>query len=106
MVKNKIIKEELVLALLRIVLGVIFLWAFLDKLFGLGFSTSADKSWLAGGSPTFGFLKLATHGPLASLYQNIAGNPLVDLAFMLALLFIGLSLILGIWTKLAGYSGT
>ena len=41
-------KQEYILGLLRISIGLIFLWAFFDKLFGLGFATSFDKSWLAG----------------------------------------------------------
>ena len=86
-------------------MGWMMLWAFLDKLFGLGFSTAAEKSWLQGGSPTFGFLKAATAGPFAAFYQSIAGNPLVDWLFMLGLLLIGTALILGIGMKIAGYSG-
>ena len=34
-------------AALRILVGSIFLWSFFDKLFGLGFNTAADASWLA-----------------------------------------------------------
>jgi len=41
-------------AAMRILLGIIFLWAFVDKLFGLGFATSSAKSWLGGASPTSG----------------------------------------------------
>ena len=44
------------LAGLRIATGFIFLWAFLDKLFGLGYSTASAKSWIHGGSPTKGYL--------------------------------------------------
>jgi thiosulfate dehydrogenase [quinone] large subunit len=43
------------LAGIRLALGWIFLWAFLDKTFGLGHETIAAKSWLNGGSPTKGF---------------------------------------------------
>lgn len=31
------------------------LWAFLDKTFGLGYSTRVAKAWVNGGSPTKGF---------------------------------------------------
>ena len=51
-------KEEVIWSLLRISLGLIFLWVFFDKLFGLGFATLPDKSWLLGNSHTFGFLKM------------------------------------------------
>ena len=50
-------------ALGRIGLGWTFLWAFLDKVFGLGFSTPSDRSWLSGGSPTEGFLANSAAGP-------------------------------------------
>jgi thiosulfate dehydrogenase [quinone] large subunit len=92
-------------AAVRIGLGWIFLWAFLDKLFGLGISTPAGGAWLAGGSPTLGYLKNASVGPLAGLYQSIAGAVWVDWSFMLALLGLGLALILGIAQRLAGYGG-
>lgn len=90
---------------IRIGMGWMMLWAFLDKLFGMGFSTARNKSWLLGGSPTFGFLKSATKGPLASFYQSIAGSAVVDWIFMIGLLMIGICLILGIGMRIAGYSG-
>ena len=65
-------------SVLRIALGFVFLWAFLDKLFGLGFATTPEKSWLAGGSPTFGFLNFAVKGPFASFYHSIASSVLVE----------------------------
>ena len=101
----------LVWALLRIGLGLIFLWAFLDKLFGLGFATCRDKageihtlcssSWLDGGSPTTGFLGKAVKGPFADFYHNLAGNALVDWAFMAGLLVVGIGLTLCIWIRAA-----
>ena len=87
---------------LRIGLGIIFLWGFFDKLFGLGFNTPPDQSWLAGSSPTFGYLNFATYGPFAGLMKGMAGNPVVDLLYMAGLLLIGLSLILGIGVVVAG----
>jgi thiosulfate dehydrogenase (quinone) large subunit len=42
------------IAALRVSLGFVFLWAFLDKTFGLGYSTPSAKSWISGGSPTEG----------------------------------------------------
>ena len=100
----KAFKEKLT-ALLRISLGWIFFWGFIDKLFGLGFATEAGKSWLDGASPTSGFLSFGTHGPFAEFYQSLAGNPLVDWLFMLGLGLIGLSLILGIGMRVATASG-
>jgi thiosulfate dehydrogenase [quinone] large subunit len=103
--KGRYSAEQKIWALLRLGLGWIFLWAFLDKLFGLGFSTEAGKSWLAGESPTFGFLSFATKGPLQGIYQAMAGNIAVDFLFMGGLLFLGAALILGIASRLAGYIG-
>ena len=90
---------------LRVLLGFMLLWAFLDKLFGLGFSTARENAWLAGGSPTTGFLTHATSGPLAGLFQSLAGIALVDWLFMLGLFGIGTAFILGIKTRLAGWAG-
>src|SRR3989344_2734695 len=98
-------KEMMVWISLRIVLGLTFLWAFFDKLFGLGFATSPDKSWLLGNSPTFGFLSY-TKGIFSTLFQGLAGSALVDWLFMLGLLLIGLALVFGVALRLAGYSGT
>lgn len=105
------------LGLARIALGSIFLWAFFDKLFGLGFSTCRDpktdvvntmceKAMINGGSPTTGFLKGATHGPFADFYQSMAGSQLVDILFMSGLLLIGIALVLGIGIKLATLFGS
>lgn len=105
------------LALARITLGLIFLWAFFDKLFGLGFATCRDaktdvvttlceKAWVNGGSPTTGFLKFAAKGPFETIYQNMAGNTAIDVLFMAGLLLVGLALILGIGMKIAALSGS
>jgi thiosulfate dehydrogenase [quinone] large subunit len=98
-------KTRYIWAALRIGMGWLFLWSFLDKLFGLGFATKPEAGWLAGGSPTAGFLANATSGPLAGLYQSMAGNPVVDWLFMLGLAGLGVALILGIGVQIAGYAG-
>ncbi len=98
-------KKENLIALLRITFGWIFLWAFLDKLFGLGFATTADKSWLAGGSPTSGFLANAVKGPFVEVFHSMAGSPVVDWLFMLGLLGLGVALMLGVALRFAGYAG-
>jgi len=109
-------KSFYALALARIGLGFIFLWAFIDKLLGLGFATCRDKvtdavnvacnaSWAHGGSPTAGFLGHATKGPFAGFYQSLAGHSWVDYLFMAGLLAIGVGLILGVGVRLATVSG-
>jgi thiosulfate dehydrogenase [quinone] large subunit len=92
------------LATLRIGLGFIFFWAFIDKLFGLGFGTTASRAWMNGGSPTNQFLSNA-EGPFAGFYQSIAGHPVTDALFMMGLALIGLALLSGIGVRVAGYSG-
>ena len=92
-------------ATIRIGLGWLFLWAFLDKLLGLGFSTPPERAWLAGGSPTAGYLANASVGPLSGLYRGLAGAAWVDWLFMLGLLGLGLALLLGVAMRLAGYAG-
>ncbi len=93
-----------ILGLTRICLGFIFLWAFMDKTWGLGFSTTPEKAWLLGNSPTLGFLSGAA-GTFHTFFNSLAGSPLVDWLFMMGLLLIGLSLMVGIGVKVAGYSG-
>ena len=103
-------------AVLRVLMGLIFLWAFFDKLFGLGFATClnketgvvtymCEKAWINGGSPTFGFLTYGVHGPFAEFYNSIASSAVVSWLFMLGLLFVGFTLTFGILIRLGGLSG-
>ncbi|MCF2529527.1 DoxX family membrane protein [Yinghuangia soli] len=94
------------LAALRILLGWMFLWPFLDKLFGLGFSTESAKAVVNGGSPTEGFLKFGTQGPFAHMFDSVAGAWWLDAVFMLGLLGIGVALIAGIGLRIAAVSCT
>jgi thiosulfate dehydrogenase [quinone] large subunit len=94
------------LNLLRLALGVEFLWAFFDKVFGLGYATPSARAWVNGGSPTKGFLSGVDAGPLQSFFNGIAGNPVIDWLFMLGLLGIGVALILGVALRIAAASGT
>jgi len=93
-------KPSWVFGLLRIAFGWMFLWAFIDKLWGLGFATAGNRSWLSGASPTSGYLSYGTKGPLAEMFAAMANTPMVDWLFMLGLLFVGLTLVLGIMTHL------
>ena len=100
------VKIEYLLAFGRILLGWLFLWGFLDKTFGLGFATSSSDAWINGGSPTEGFLSFGSSGIFQGFYNSLAGNAVVDWLFMLALLALGISLLLGIGMRLAAYGGT
>jgi thiosulfate dehydrogenase [quinone] large subunit len=93
------------LAGIRLALGWLFLWAFLDKTFGLGHDTTSAKAWIHGGSPTRGFLGSATKGPFTGFYHSLAGTTYADVLFMVALAAIGTALILGIGMWLAAIGG-
>jgi thiosulfate dehydrogenase (quinone) large subunit len=93
------------LAVLRISMGFIFLWAFLDKTFGLHYSTPSARAWIHGGSPTKGFLSSVEVGPFKSFFHSIAGDAWANWLFMLGLLGIGLALILGIGVRVAAIAG-
>ena len=111
------------LATLRIAFGFTFLWAFLDKTFALGFSTGAqfaedgsrtgvdfmaqDAAWLNGGSPTEGFLSFGVpaDNPFKDMWTNMAGNAFVDWLFMLGLLGIGVTLLLGVGMRVGTAAG-
>ncbi len=111
------------LAVLRLAYGVTFLWAFFDKLLGLGFHTGAitneegartgidfmakDAAWLNGGSPTEGFLMFGVpaHNPFKDIFNNMAGQPIWDWLFMLGLLGIGVALFTGVGIRIAAGAG-
>src|SRR5690606_10480708 len=94
-----------VFAAVRLAIGWIFLWAFLDKLFGLGFATPAEGAWISGGSPTEGDLTDATSGPPAGFYASVAGAAWADVLVMAGLVGIGLALLLGIGVRIAAATG-
>jgi len=93
------------MAAARISLGWVFLWAFLDKTFGLGHETAHGAAWIRGGSPTKGFLAFAAVGPFKGLYHSIAGATWADWLFMVGLLAIGVALLLGVTMRLAAAGG-
>jgi len=99
-------------AIMRIALGVGFLYAGLEKIFQLG----------GGGAfSAAGFLKFATLGtlpgsdpkvvvnPTHDLWVSLAGNtalmPLINILVQLGEVAIGIALILGIATRFAGIMG-
>jgi thiosulfate dehydrogenase (quinone) large subunit len=94
-----------VAAAIRLSIGWIFLWAFLDKLFGLGHETKSAQAWIHGGSPTYGFLKKGAEGPFADFYHSIAGATWANWLFMFGLAAIGIALIAGIFMRIAAASG-
>jgi thiosulfate dehydrogenase [quinone] large subunit len=79
-----------VLAGLRLALGWIFLWAFLDKAFGLGRSTPSANAWFS---------------PFEGFYHSIAGAGWADFLFMLGLAAVGVALIAGVGLRIAAVAG-
>ena len=99
-------KQKIVFVMLRLAMGFIFLWAFFDKVFGLGFATTSEQAWINGGSPTSGFLTFAAKGPFANIFHALAGVAVVDWLFMLGLLFIGLTLLFNKYVKWGCLAGS
>ncbi|MYV44127.1 DoxX family membrane protein [Streptomyces sp. SID2888] len=95
-----------VAASLRLLTGFVFLWAFLDKAFGLGYATPSGKGWVDGGSPTKGFLSGVAAGPMQSTFHSWAGQTWADWMFMAGLLGVGLALIGGVALRIAALGGT
>lgn len=94
------------IAITRMLVGFYFLWAFFDKVFGLGFATPGERAWINGGSPTMGFLTNATaESPLAGVFTAIAGAPLVDWLFMLGLFGVGVTLLFGVGVRVGAIAG-
>ena len=105
------------LATLRIAFGITFLWAFLDKTFALGFHTGYDQggtldrfgpaAWINGGSPTEGFLSFGVpaDNPFHGFFTGLAGHAIVDWLFMLGLLGIGVTLLLGVGMRIGAAAG-
>lgn len=77
------------LVLTRVALGVMFLSAGIAKF---------------GGWSAAGYLNSAT-GPLASFFQSLAGNVLVDRLNLWGLIFIGVALIIGLMVRPAAFFG-
>jgi thiosulfate dehydrogenase (quinone) large subunit len=92
------------LAIGRIIIGWTFLWAFVDKLFGLGYMTPAENAWINGGTPAQGFIN-GIESPFADFFQLFA-NPFGDALFMAGLLGIGVAMMTGAGLKIAAVTGT
>jgi len=87
------------LAVFRIMIGWLLLWGFIDKMFGFGFQTPAGQGVIDGGSPS-SFITYADGGILADVYNTLAGNMAADVLLMAGLLILGITLMVGIASKL------
>lgn len=105
------------IAALRLAFGWTFLWAFLDKTFALGWGTGFDQegnldrfgpaAWINGGSPTEGFLTFGVPEGnwFKGTFNSMAGQAWVDWLFMIGLLGIGLTLLLGVGMRIGTAAG-
>lgn len=85
--------QKRVFLVLRVLMGVLFLWAGWEKIFSV-------PAWSASG-----FL-MSLHGPFAALFYPLAGSHFVDLLNEWGLLLLGLSLIFGILVNLSSILGS
>jgi thiosulfate dehydrogenase [quinone] large subunit len=100
------------LAVTRLATGFIFLWAFLDKTFGLHYSTGAAVAegdpalaWIHGGTPSQGFLHFAAVGPFKDTFASMA-SVATDWLFMLCLLGVGVAVMLGVGLRISAVAGS
>ena len=103
------------IAVLRVLMGLMFLYAGVEKLLGIGLQ--AGQSWSAGG-----FLQFATLGalpgsaanavinPFHDFWVNLAGNPqalnFINFIVPWGEVAIGIALTLGLATRFAALMGT
>lgn len=92
------------LAITRIAFGWYFIWAFLDKTFGFGFSTPTERAWINGGDPTAGYLG-NNEGTFSEFFTSMAGQWWVSPLFMIGLLGIGIALMSGAGLRIAAVTG-
>lgn len=120
-------------ALLRIGLGLMYLWAFISQ--GLGvtytnvapteqpppsnsaaaeevqyrweFGYDADKGWISSGfshSPTEAYIEKNAHGPVGALLKALPTG-VTDFGWMFALGGLGIALTFGLFSRIAGWGG-
>lgn len=113
-----------VASLLRIGLGLLYLWAFISQGFGVTyantepatagapatygwhFDVDASKGWISSGfkhSPTEAYVAKA-HGPTAPIVQNLPTG-VDDFGWIFAIGGLGIALTLGIFMRIAGWGG-
>jgi thiosulfate dehydrogenase [quinone] large subunit len=104
-------------ALLRVVVGIVFLWAGLEKAIGVGLGTWSAAGFLefaTCGSLGWPFVSEVAEGqcfnPTQGLWVGLAGNEaamtLIDWLVPLGQIGIGVSLVLGLLTRFGAAMGT
>lgn len=97
-------KEEygmITLGVGRIALSFTFIWAFFDKLLGLGFPSTPEVAIVNGGSPTQYYLSELAQGFMKDVWAVLAGNSIVDFLLMAGLLLVGIGMLAGVASKLS-----
>jgi thiosulfate dehydrogenase [quinone] large subunit len=104
------------IALLRVLVGVIFLWAGLEKLTSatafsasgfLKFATNGTLGWpFVSGDVAEGTVFNPTHAFWASLADNPGLMSVINVLVVAGEIGIGIALILGLFTRFAGAMGT
>lgn len=90
----------------RLLLGWTFLWAFIDKLMGLGYPTERADAWVRGGSPAAtGFLDFESAVPFERFFRDVLDSAVLDWLFMAGLVLIGLCLLAGVVVRIASWTG-
>lgn len=95
--------QQVALILLRTLVGWHFLYEGLYKLWA--------PAWSREGAPlahwsAAGYLRGAASGPMAELFRGLAASrllPIIDMAMPVLLMLVGLSLVLGLFTRLGAF---
>jgi thiosulfate dehydrogenase (quinone) large subunit len=113
-IKGKV--NQIGVALFRVLVGVIFLWAGLDKLLGptpfdaggfLVHGTAGTLGWpFVTGTPADGTIYNPTHDFWVSLAANTGLMSIVNFLVVAGEIGIGVALVVGLFTRFAGAMGT
>jgi thiosulfate dehydrogenase (quinone) large subunit len=107
--------HQIGLAVFRIAVGIIFLWAGLEKFLGpepfsaagfLGHATGGTLGWPFVTEAAEGAIYNPTHDVWVNLSQNASLMPVINFLVVFGEIGIGVALILGLFTRFAGAMGT
>jgi len=109
-------KHQLGVAVVRVAIGIIFLWAGLEKVIGAGAEGWSAAGFLGnatGGSLGWPFVAAGTEGPFnptvdfwVGLSTNDSAMSIINVLVPFGQIGIGLSLILGLFTRFGATMGT
>jgi len=109
-------RHQLGVAVVRVAIGIIFLWAGLEKVLGAGpegWSAAGFLGNATGGSLGWPFVAAGTEGPFnptvdlwVGLSENATAMAIINILVPWGQIGIGLSLILGLFTRFGAAMGT